>query len=73
MYTVGTVYTSSVLPILDYCDTVGNCYERVNADKLELQRRAARIVMSLGQRKSAKFLRLRNSGEKTQEPCTQSS
>ena len=74
MYTAGTVYTSFGLPNLDYCDTVWSCYGSINADKLEkLQRRAARIVMSLGQRKSAKFLGLRNSGEKTQEPCTQSS
>ena len=74
MYTAGPVYTSFFLPYLDYCDTVWSCYGSVNADKLEkLQRRAARIVMSLGQRKSATFLGLRNSGEKTQEPCTQSS
>ena len=25
MYTAGTVYTSFVLPILDYCDTVWSC------------------------------------------------
>ena len=48
MYTAGTVYTSFVLPILDYCDTVWSCYGSVNTDKLEkLQRRAARIVMRL--------------------------
>lgn len=74
MYTAGPVYTSFFLPYLDYCDTVWSCYGSVNADKLEkLQRRAARIVVSLGQRKSATFLGLRNSGGKTQEPCTQSS
>ena len=48
MYTAGTVYTSFVLPILDYCDTVWSCCGSVNTDKLEkLQRRAARIVMRL--------------------------
>ena len=68
MYTAGPVYTSFFLPYLDYCDTVWSCYGSVNADKLEkLQRRAARIVVSLGQRKSATFLGLRNSGGKTQE------
>ena len=54
MCTVDTVYTSSVLPILDYCDTVWSCYGGVNADKLEkLQRRAARIVMRLGSSEKA--------------------
>ena len=49
MYTVSTVYTSFVLPNLDYCDTVWSCDGSVNADKLEkLQRRAARIIMRLG-------------------------
>ena len=44
MYTAGTVYTSFVLPILDYCDTVWSCCGSVNTDKLEkLQRRAARV------------------------------
>ena len=48
LYTAGTVYTSFVLPILDYFDTVWSCCGSVNADKLEkLQRRAARIVMRL--------------------------
>ena len=54
MYTAGTVYTSFVLPILDYCDTVWSCCGSVNADKLEkLQRRAARIVMRLGSSEKA--------------------
>ena len=49
MYTASTIYTSFVLPILDYCDTVWSCCGSVNADKLEkLQRRAARMVMRLG-------------------------
>ena len=65
MYTAGTVYTSFVLPILDYCDTVWSCCGSVNADKWEkLKRRAARIVMRLGAAKKAKFLRLLNAGEK---------
>ena len=65
MYTASTVYTSFVLPILDYCDTVWSCGS-VNTDKVEeLQRRAARIVMRLGSsEKSANFFRLRNSGER---------
>ena len=58
MYTAGTVYTSFVLPILDYCDTVWSCCGSVNTDKLEkLQRYAARIVMHLGSsEKVLKFL-----------------
>ena len=59
MYTVGTVYTSFVLPILDYCDTVWSCCGSVNADKWEkLKRCAARIVMRLGAaKKTLNFLR----------------
>ena len=54
MYTAGTVYTSFVLPILDYCDTVWSCCGSVNTNKLEkLQRRAARIVMRLGSSEKA--------------------
>ena len=54
MYTAGTVYTSFVLPILDYCDTVWSCCGSVNTDKLEkLQRRAARIIMHLGSSEKA--------------------
>ena len=54
MYTAGTVYTSFVLPILDYCDTVWSCCESVNADKLEkLKRHAERIVMRLGSSEKA--------------------
>ena len=49
MYTAGTVYTSFVLPILNYCDTVWSCCGSVNTDKLEkYQRGAARIIMHLG-------------------------
>ena len=52
--TAGTVYTSFVLPILDYCDTVWSCCGSVNTDKLEkLQRRAARIIMHLGSSEKA--------------------
>ena len=54
MFTAGTVYTSFVLPILDYCDTVWSCCGSVNTDKLEkLQRCAARIVMRLGSSEKA--------------------
>ena len=76
MYTASTVYTSFVVPIQDYCNTVWSCFGSINTDKFEkLQRRAARIVMRLGssELKSAKFLRLHNSGKKAREPCTQSS
>ena len=63
MYTASTVYTSFVVSVLDYCDTVCSCCGSVNTDKLEtLQRSAARIVIRLGS--SPKFLRLRNSGKK---------
>ena len=34
MFTAGTVYTSFVYPILDYCDTVWSCCGSVNPDKL---------------------------------------
>ena len=54
MYTAGTVYTSFVLPILDYCVTMWSCRRSVNADKLQkLQRRAARIVMRVGSSEKA--------------------
>ena len=54
MYTAGTVYTSFVLPTLDYCDTVWSCCGSVNTDKLEkLQRRTARIIMHLGSSEKA--------------------
>ena len=54
MYTAGTVYTSFVLPILDYCDTVWSCCRSVNTDKLEKsQRHAACIVMRLGSSEKA--------------------
>ena len=36
MYTAGTVYTSFVLPILDYCDTVWSCCGSVNAIYLSI-------------------------------------
>ena len=62
MYMTGTVYTSFVLPILDYCDAVWSYYGSVNAEKLEkLQRRAARYV-SGEQRKRANFFGLHDSG-----------
>ena len=67
MYTAGTVYTSFVLPILDYCDTVWSCCGSVNTDKLEkliAEACSTYRYASGGQRKSAKFPRLRNSGEK---------
>ena len=52
MYTAGTVYTSFVLPILDYC--VWSCCGSVNTDKLEkLQRRAARTIMHVGSSEKA--------------------
>ena len=58
----GTVYTSFVLPTLDYCDAVWSYCGSVNAEKLEkLQRRAARYV-SGEQRKRPNFLGLRDSG-----------
>jgi len=54
MYKAGTVYTSFVLPILDYCDTMWNCCGSVNADNLEkLQSPAARIVMRLASSEKA--------------------
>ena len=62
MYMTGTVYTSFVLPILDYCDAVWSYCGSVNAEKLEkLQRRAARYV-SGEQRKRANFFGLHDSG-----------
>ena len=49
IYTASTIYTSFVLPILDYCDTVWSCCWNVTLMRSEkLQRRAARIVMRLG-------------------------
>ena len=35
MYKAGIVYTSFVLPFLDYCDTVWSCCGSVNADNLD--------------------------------------
>ena len=35
MYVTGTVYTSFVLPILDYCDAVCSYCGSVNADRLK--------------------------------------
>ena len=62
MYMTGTVYTSFVLPTLDYCNAVWSYCGSVNADRLEkLQRRAARYV-SGEQRKRANFLGLHDSG-----------
>ena len=48
MHTANIVYKSYVLPTLDYCDTVWNCCNTGDEEKLErLQRRAARIVMKV--------------------------
>ena len=68
MYTAGTVYKPSVLPILDYCDTVCNA---TAAGVLSLKVAEAHSMYrdAFGQqRKSAKVLRLRNLGKKTREP-----
>ena len=48
MYMTDTVYTSGVLPILDYCDAVWSYCGSVNADKLEKQCRGAEYFMCLG-------------------------
>ena len=65
VYTAGTVYTSFVYPILDFCDTIWSCCGSVNTDKLEkLRRHATRIVMHLGSsEKALNFLGHGNSGE----------
>ena len=48
MHTANIVHKSDVLPTLDYCDTVWNCCNVGDEEKLEkLQRRAARIVMKV--------------------------
>ena len=48
MYTANIVYKSYVLPILDYCDTVWNCCNVGDEEKIEkIQRRAARVVMKV--------------------------
>jgi hypothetical protein len=48
MHTANIVYKSYVLPALDYCDTVRNCCNTGDEEKLErIQRRAARIVMKV--------------------------
>ena len=53
-YTASTVYTSFVVNVLDYCDTVWSCCRSVNTDKLEkLQRCAAHNVMCLGSSEKA--------------------
>ena len=48
MHTANIVYKSYVLPTLDYCDTVWNCCNVGDEEKLEkIQRRAARVVMKV--------------------------
>ena len=48
MYIPGTIYTSVVLCILDYCDAVWSYCGSVIAEKLEkLQRREARYASSV--------------------------
>ena len=43
------MHKSYILQILDYCDTVWNCCNVENEEKLEkIQRRAARVVMKVG-------------------------
>ena len=74
MYTAGTVYTSFILPIFDYCDTVWSCCGSVNTDKLEkLQRRAARIIMHLGSSEKALFMNYFNYNRDTLPRKTRSS
>ena len=62
MYMTDTVYTSDVLPILDYCDAVWSYCGSVNADKLEKLQRRGVLYVSGEQRKRANFSGLRNSG-----------
>ena len=58
IYTEGTVYTSFVLPILDYWDTVWSCYGSVNTNSLEKLEARSTYRYTFGeQRNSAKFLR----------------
>ena len=43
-----SIYTAYIRPIIDYCDTVWNCYGIGNSLSLErLQRRAAKIVSKM--------------------------
>ena len=49
IHTANIVYKSYILPILDYCDTVWNCCNVGDEEKLEkIQRRVARVVMKVG-------------------------
>ena len=59
MYVTGTVYTSFVLPILDYCDAVCSYCGSVNADRLEkIAKLGTEHVMCLGSsEKELTFLR----------------
>ena len=44
--TAHLIYKSFILPVIDYCDTVWNCYGKVNSDNLEkLHRRTARLIV----------------------------
>jgi len=66
MYTAGTVYTSVILPILDFCDTVWSCCGSDNTAGQAGEVAEARSTYHNApgeQRKSAEILRLRNSGE----------
>jgi hypothetical protein len=48
MHNANIVYKSYVLPTLDYYDTVWNCCNAGDEERLEkIQRRAARIVMKV--------------------------
>ena len=62
MHSENKVYKSYIIPVLRYCDTVWNCCETVNSDKLErLQRRAARVIMKSDRSETAlKYLRYDN-------------
>ena len=53
------IFSSYIIPVLDYCDIVWNCCGTVNSNKLErLQRRAARIIMKSDRNETAlKYLR----------------
>ena len=49
IHTANIVYKSYILPKLDYCDTVWNCYNVGDEEKFEkIQRRVARVVTKVG-------------------------
>jgi len=67
MYTAGTVYTSFILPILDFCDTVWSCCGSDNTAGQAGEVAEARSTYRYApgeKRKSTEILGLRNSGEK---------